>query len=573
MEDMSSHANRHIVKFLALKTSNDVLQVLTDGKELTAENLVNGKLSLSTPILVEDTPTSIGMKVPKAAKGGGDAVTVRDIADIIGHAHPVSVIDVQFQEELEGWTMGDLVEYFEDEQRTTQKLSTREMWSFSNDNRRRRAAATAALEKQRARIKVLNQISLEFSHTPLRPMVNSPQFVRDMDWIDHAWPPERREAGDYPVVQYYCLTSTAGCYTDFHVDFGGTAVWYHVLRGEKKFALIEPTNENLQVYEDWLCHPNQAELFFPDLINGDVLTVTLRASQTLVLPTGWIHAVYTPVDSVVFGGNFLHGLDIFTMLQIYYLETRARVPGRFRFPQFLPLMFYAGGMYLKKLQRNIFMCDRELEGLGDLIGALEGWWNLRADEALVIAAKHAACECESVEEFLTLLKTERARRMLKDNENGGKQKFRLTLPCTRDAVATSDICVSPNLNPPREGTKPNSVRLKLSSSPPPRERKPNSLRIKPSPDLRSAPTREELDFCITIPSSSHSAPTKKRKSVNREDLDEYVPSRGDDEGQPETGRKRASQKVKVPTNPRPKSTVQPKKPNTTARQRLMKRFR
>lgn len=27
--------------------------------------------------------------------------------------------------------------------------------------------------------------------------------------------------------------SVAGCYTDFHIDMGGTSVWYHVLKGSK----------------------------------------------------------------------------------------------------------------------------------------------------------------------------------------------------------------------------------------------------------------------------------------------------------------------------------------------------
>lgn len=27
--------------------------------------------------------------------------------------------------------------------------------------------------------------------------------------------------------------SVGGCYTDFHVDFGGTSVWYHILHGKK----------------------------------------------------------------------------------------------------------------------------------------------------------------------------------------------------------------------------------------------------------------------------------------------------------------------------------------------------
>lgn len=36
----------------------------------------------------------------------------------------------------------------------------------------------------------------------------------------------------YPKVQKYCLMSVKGCYTDFHIDFGGTSVWYHIIRGK-----------------------------------------------------------------------------------------------------------------------------------------------------------------------------------------------------------------------------------------------------------------------------------------------------------------------------------------------------
>lgn len=33
-----------------------------------------------------------------------------------------------------------------------------------------------------------------------------------------------------PQVQKYCLMGVKDSYTDFHVDFGGTSVWYHVVR-------------------------------------------------------------------------------------------------------------------------------------------------------------------------------------------------------------------------------------------------------------------------------------------------------------------------------------------------------
>ena len=36
-----------------------------------------------------------------------------------------------------------------------------------------------------------------------------------------------------PCCHRYCLMSVDGCYTDFRIDFGGTSVWYHMLKGGK----------------------------------------------------------------------------------------------------------------------------------------------------------------------------------------------------------------------------------------------------------------------------------------------------------------------------------------------------
>ena len=44
-----------------------------------------------------------------------------------------------------------------------------------------------------------------------------------------------------------------------------------------------------------------------------LIGTVLRAcdvGQTMFIPTGWIHAVLTPIDSLVFGGNFLHSFNI-----------------------------------------------------------------------------------------------------------------------------------------------------------------------------------------------------------------------------------------------------------------------
>ena len=40
---------------------------------------------------------------------------------------------------------------------------------------------------------------------------------------------------------------------------------------------------------------------------------------------GWIHAVYTPVDSLVFGGNFLHSFNMDLQLRIADIEVKTHV--------------------------------------------------------------------------------------------------------------------------------------------------------------------------------------------------------------------------------------------------------
>ena len=88
-----------------------------------------------------------------------------------------------------------------------------------------------------------------------------------------------------PLVQKYCLMGVKDSYTDFHVDFGGTSVWYHVVRGEKVFYLIPPTEENLIRYEEWVMSSNQSEMFFGDFV-PQCYICTVRQGNTLFIPTG-----------------------------------------------------------------------------------------------------------------------------------------------------------------------------------------------------------------------------------------------------------------------------------------------
>jgi len=89
--------------------------------------------------------------------------------------------------------------------------------------------------------------------------------------------------------------SVGGAFTDFHIDFAGSSVYYHVLSGMKKFYFIRPTRENLRVYERWSSEADQSANFLADLVErNECVVCTILPDQTLFIPSGWIHAVYTP---------------------------------------------------------------------------------------------------------------------------------------------------------------------------------------------------------------------------------------------------------------------------------------
>uniref|UniRef100_A0AAR2J0Y8 [histone H3]-dimethyl-L-lysine(36) demethylase n=1 Tax=Pygocentrus nattereri TaxID=42514 RepID=A0AAR2J0Y8_PYGNA len=205
------------------------------------------------------------------------------------------------------------------------------------------------------REKLYNVISLEFSHTKLEHLVKRPASVDMIDWVDNMWPRHLKERQrdstnaiidmQYPKVQKYCLMSVKGCFTDFHIDFGGTSVWYHILRGAKVFWLIPPTPQNLELYENWVLSGKQGDIFL-----GDKATtcqrIELKQGYTFMIPSGWIHAVYTPEDTLVFGGNFLHSFNIPMQLNIYNIEDRTRVPSKFRYPFYYEMCWYVLERYL-----------------------------------------------------------------------------------------------------------------------------------------------------------------------------------------------------------------------------------
>lgn len=283
--------------------------------ELTADQLTLDWIvstGFRQPALVK-SPEGLGISLPPD-------LSVAEVARVIGPSFRVGVIDVVAQSELPRQVpLGVFADY------------------MSNPG---------------SRHKVLNLISLEFSETPLAKYVVRPEVVRKLDWIDSYWPKDRRrKLKEYPQVQLYCLISCESSFTDFHADFGGTSVWYHVVHGEKVFFMVPPTEDNVRKYEKWQVSSSTA--FFGDSVSG-LYVVRLLPGNTFFIPAGWIHAVYTPVDSMVFGGNFLHGLDIGMQIRIVQAEQLANTAQKFVVPYMTQMWIYAAGAYLEAARQPQF---------------------------------------------------------------------------------------------------------------------------------------------------------------------------------------------------------------------------
>ncbi|XP_033014844.1 lysine-specific demethylase 2A isoform X6 [Lacerta agilis] len=314
--------------------------VFMEGKDFNVEYIQRG--GLRDPLIFKNCD-GLGIKMPDPD------FSVNDVRLYVGSRRMVDVMDVNTQRDIE-MTMAQWARYYE--------------------------------TREEEREKLYNVISLEFSHTRLENLVQRPNTVDLIDWVDNMWPRHLKESQtestnaildmQYPKVQKYCLMSVKGCYTDFHVDFGGTSVWYHIHRGGKVFWLIPPTPQNLELYENWLLSGKQGDIFLGDRVSN-CQRIELKQGYTFVIPSGWIHAVYTPMDTLVFGGNFLHSFNIPMQLRIYSIEDRTRVPNKFRYPFYYEMCWYVLERYVfcitnrshltKDFQKESLSMDMELCGL------------------------------------------------------------------------------------------------------------------------------------------------------------------------------------------------------------------
>ena len=161
-------------------------------------------------------------------------------------------------------------------------------------------------------------------------------------------------------IHKYCLISAANSFTNWHIDFGGTSVFYHVCTGKKWFFLIQPTSINIKLFYEWHALGLHSRIWFPEyvryrlqnhvqsLAEFTVYVIEMNAMDTAFLPAGWIHCVYTPEDSLAIGGNYYNKHFVFTQCSTYVLELLLDEDVKFKPTMYLECHY----LYVKEIAKN-----------------------------------------------------------------------------------------------------------------------------------------------------------------------------------------------------------------------------
>lgn len=296
------------------------------GDELTLEYALRTRIP--KPVKIPSARTQgLGFTIPK--------FDVDDLVSSMGEDHYMEVMDVLTQNgSRDKWQLGKWRDYFK--------------------------------SSEEARERIFNVLSLEISNCSVGEAIKRPTYVEQVDLVDKLWPDE---LSGKPIVQKYCLMGVKDSYTDFHLDFAGTSVYYTVIYGEKSFMFFPPTEHNLKRYVQWITTPSLTSQFLGNLGLEQGVKVTLLPGDVMIIPSGWIHAVYTPVDTLVVGGNFLTSFNISEQLKIIDIEIRTKVDKKFKFPNFNKLMFLTAWAVLEgKLLLDV---DIDKQGSLELVGFLK----------------------------------------------------------------------------------------------------------------------------------------------------------------------------------------------------------
>ncbi|CAL2035570.1 unnamed protein product [Caenorhabditis brenneri] len=252
------------------------------------------KVKTSHGVHLVKNKEGLGMKVPEDLDFG----TVRDY---IKTDKELSVINSNTQlSEL--MTMSKLLKEFKKSERTTiYNLLSLEF--AQTEDRLKKAFEEPAFVKSYSMVMKLEK-ALEDLKKKLGRKLRTATSQDEKEKIEEKIEKINNQLTTMPKFQKFLLLSMSGSFTDIHVDFSGTSVFYHVIKGRKIFYVAPPTPENLELYKK-IERQEFGDEWIGDMLFDQWVRIEIREGQTAMIPSGYLHFVYTPEDSIVIGGNFL----------------------------------------------------------------------------------------------------------------------------------------------------------------------------------------------------------------------------------------------------------------------------
>ncbi|CAO4386036.1 unnamed protein product [Caenorhabditis nigoni] len=219
---------------------------------------------------------------------------------------------------------------------------------------------------------------------------------------------------EMPRYTKFVLVSMEKSFTDTHVDMSASSVFYHVDEGRKVFYVAPPTEANLKMYKD--VELGKKDVWLLEEFWDQWQRIEIKKGQTAMLPSGWLHFVWTPEDSIVFGGNFLREEDLERHIEFTELEIQCQDHGtagldsEFLFRKFYPLLFaYIQYVVLPDIEEFPLVPNDERLTALQVFAKLEG----KPDEDWMSTSEQ--------NRIVELLRSEMAKVAIEDNEPSTSQ--------------------------------------------------------------------------------------------------------------------------------------------------------
>ncbi|KAJ0408553.1 hypothetical protein ATCC90586_009574 [Pythium insidiosum] len=141
--------------------------------------------------------------------------------------------------------------------------------------------------------------------TPFRHEVAPPVAVSAVDW-HYALSQCSGGAAQTPNPELYGTLCGTGTFFDFTIAPDCQASWLAVSSGELTVFLIAPSTTNLQAFRHWVSGSNgdaSTTIFLAERVTH-CIKCHVRSGSSMVIPSGWIFALYADECSSFFSGHF-----------------------------------------------------------------------------------------------------------------------------------------------------------------------------------------------------------------------------------------------------------------------------